>query len=267
MVDDYNKYSQKKQLNGEIRKETKVVKKFVSKVLTIIFSITFVVALVLGSAIIFHNVYYQSFFVNGQSMYPTLNGNATYSNGELIGYNQLPKPADGNVVEYGIMDMHQRAIDKINRFDIIVVAYSDSETSDKIKRVIALPGEEFYFVATSKNHVNNGDLYVRYVGNDDFTFVEQNFGDEELLRAREYAGGKIPNKHNPLTLAEDEYYVLGDNRAHSHDSAAVGPVSYTNIKGVAIAIEGVCTLVYQDGSYQAENILFHWPHLLKWKDV
>ena len=266
MVDNYTEFAQKKKLEKRIRQETKATSRVLSKILTFFFSLTFVVALLLGSAIIFHNIYFQSFFVNGQSMYPTLNGNATYSDGTLIGAKQS-RGDNGNIVEYGIMDMHQKAIDKINRFDIIIVSYSEFDSKDKIKRVIALPGEEFYFVATSPNQKTNGDLYVRNNSSNDFTFIPQNFGDEDILRSRSYVGSHIPNKNNPKTLQEDEYYVLGDNRSDSNDSASVGPIVYKNIKGVALAAEGTCTLVCENGVCVAEQIRFHWPRSLKWKNV
>lgn len=37
-----------------------------------------------------------------------------------------------------------------------------------------------------------------------------------------------------LTLATDQYYVMGDNRAHSNDSRVLGPVSYADIVGPVV---------------------------------
>lgn len=266
MVDNYTEFPQKKKLRKQIRKETNVGKRTVSKILTIFFSFTFVIALLLGSSIIFHNVYFQSFFVNGQSMYPTLNGNATYSDGTPIGRFKTG-PDNGNIVEYGIMDMHPKAIDKINRFDIIILAYNEYETNDKIKRVIALPGEEFYFLYENNNTKNTANLYVRTVGSEEFVYVAQNFGDENILRSIYNTGDNVPSINNKIKLNNDEYYVLGDNRTKSHDSIAVGPVVSSNIRGVAVAIEGNCTLVCGNTGCSAEDIRFHWPRSLKWKDV
>lgn len=265
MVDNYYNQKTKKELKKQLRRETRQVKRFFSRFFTITLSLIFVFAILIGTAIITHNLYFHSFFVNGQSMYPTLNGNATYSDGTKIGPSQN-RGDNGNVVEYGIMDMHERAIEKINRFDIIILIFNEFDTKDKIKRVIGMPGDTFYFVATNPNEELNGDLYIKEKGSDDFLFTPQNFGDEQLLRSRSYVGSHIPNEDSPLTLRNNEFYVLGDNRSDSNDSAAVGPILYEHIKGVAIAVEGTCTLVCSNGSCTAEQIKFSWPRFLKWKN-
>lgn len=266
MVDNYTEFAQKKKLEKRIRQETKATSRVLSKILTFFFSLTFVVALLLGSAIIFHNIYFQSFFVNGQSMYPTLNGNATYSDGTLIGERQI-RPDDGNIVEYGIMDTHQVAIKGIRRFDIIITAYSSGDLKDKIKRVIAMPGDTFYFVSTSPGEATNGDLYIIPDGETDGVLIPQTFGDEDILRAKDYSGAYVPKESNPLTLEDNEYYVMGDNRPDSSDSSSAGPILYEYIKGVAIAIEGTCTLVCSNGECRAEQVNFHWPRSLRWQDA
>ena len=38
----------------------------------------------------------------------------------------------------------------------------------------------------------------------------------------------------PVTLGEDEYFVLGDNRVNSTDSRLVGPVKREDIVGKAL---------------------------------
>lgn len=128
-----------------------------------------------------------------------------------------------------------------NRFDVIVfyphgnkhpdtfldymkglLPHSDSEdalekeeTDDYyIKRVIGLPGETI--------QIQGSDIYI----------------DGELLK-EDY--GKMPITNpgiakTPLTLGEDEYFVLGDNREISLDSRyeSVGPVKKELIAGKAV---------------------------------
>ncbi|MGN1370814.1 MAG: signal peptidase I [Candidatus Coprovivens sp.] len=92
---------------------------------------------------------------------------------------------------------------KINRFDIVVV---DIKTEDIIKRVIALPGETI--------SCENGVIYVNGKRQDE-----------------SYSIG-ITGNIEKITLADDEYFVLGDNREDSLDSEELGPMKETQIKGV-----------------------------------
>ena len=40
----------------------------------------------------------------------------------------------------------------------------------------------------------------------------------------------------PLTLGEDEYFVMGDNRTNSRDSREIGPIKRSQIRGEALAV-------------------------------
>lgn len=100
------------------------------------------------------------------------------------------------------------------RFDVIVFKQSGKEHSYyNIKRIIALPGETI--------QIKNGIIYINGEAVDDIINVEvmKNYGlaDEEL------------------TLEENEYFVLGDNRNNSEDSrfASVGMIRRDEIIGKA----------------------------------
>ena len=80
-----------------------------------------------------------------------------------------------------------------------------------VKRVVALPGETIHL----KRHgvyVNGQQLREPYLDRDFATFPCR-FGSE------------------PVQLAEDEYFVLGDNRGNSEDSRAFGPVRRSTFLG------------------------------------
>ena len=92
----------------------------------------------------------------------------------------------------------------IDREDIVVIDKS-VEGSYIIKRVIAMPGEK---IKCEDNTIYiNGDKYA-----DEFAFG-QTFDFEEI------------------TLKNDEYFVLGDNRLVSKDSRYFGPINSKNIMG------------------------------------
>lgn len=95
-------------------------------------------------------------------------------------------------------------LSSINRFDIIVLD-EEKDNEKIIKRVIGLPGET---VAIKK-----GKIYIN---------------DKEI--ADEYAYGETSD-YNKVTLKDDEYFILGDNRLISKDSRYFGPIKDNEIKG------------------------------------
>ncbi len=95
-------------------------------------------------------------------------------------------------------------LSSINRFDIIVLD-EEKDNEKIIKRVIGMPGET---VA-----IKNGKIYINDKVIDD-----------------EYAYGETSD-YNKVTLKDDEYFILGDNRLISKDSRYFGPIKDNEIKG------------------------------------
>lgn len=95
-------------------------------------------------------------------------------------------------------------LSSFDRFDVVVV---DIETEEIIKRIIALPGETIT--------CERGIVYVNGKRQ-----------DEEYSQGYTFDFEKI-------TLAEDEYFVMGDNREDSKDSRMIGPIKEDQIKGTA----------------------------------
>ena len=90
------------------------------------------------------------------------------------------------------------------RFDIVVVD-KNVEGNNLIKRVIGLPGETIRY--------KNGALYIN---------------DEIIEDVYAYGG---TNNFQEITLGEDEYFLMGDNRAVSLDSRALGVIKKSEIEG------------------------------------
>ncbi len=99
-------------------------------------------------------------------------------------------------------------LSQIKRFDVVVIKVNQSNRKEEIiKRVIALPGETIV--------CENGIIYVNGIRQDE-----------------EYSMG-VTNDFDLIKLADDEYFVMGDNREDSADSRVFGPFNEKDIKGTS----------------------------------
>ena len=100
------------------------------------------------------------------------------------------------------------------RFDIIVFPFEYEDNTFYIKRIIGLPGETVQ-IDRDGNIFINGEI------------LEEGYGKEVIQEP-----GRA---YEPITLGEDEYFVLGDNRNNSSDSRdmSVGNVRRDKIIGRA----------------------------------
>lgn len=81
------------------------------------------------------------------------------------------------------------------RYDIIIFKYPDDESKLFIKRIIGLPGETVT--------IRNGKVYI----NDSTEPLDDSFCPETPT-----------GDYGPYVVPENSYFVMGDNREHSHDS-------------------------------------------------
>lgn len=109
----------------------------------------------------------------------------------------------GSSMENTLSDGDNLIVDKITyrfsdpkRYDIIVFPFRYAEKVYYIKRIIGLPGETVQII--------DGDIYI------DGEILYESYGREVMRNAGIAA--------EPVTLGEDEYFVLGDNRNDSTDS-------------------------------------------------
>lgn len=114
------------------------------------------------------------------------------------------------------VDKFSYHIHEPERFDIVVFPMYDGEEYF-IKRIIGLPGETVRI-----DH--DGNIYI----NDEL--LEENYGFEAI------EPGRIGRAFEGVTLGEDEYFVMGDNRNGSEDSRfdIVGNVKREDLVGKAI---------------------------------
>ena len=235
--------------NAENNKSIKNRKRF-TKFLNIFIITVAVIVLAIEGVLYYQRSYLTPFWVNGQSMYPTLNYNATNAKGEKL--NETSGNAStGYTVDYGVMDTHKSAINKIKRFDIVVTKYSKTDNKNKIKRVLGLPGETIEFKVTGVGNEGNGDLYING------KLIDQPV-QAEFIKA-----GNYNTEYKKVTLGSDEYYVCGDNRGHSSDSRLEGPVKKSYITGKVVAICGSAEVFYDGTQLDVKNIKYTWPRKVK----
>lgn len=133
---------------------------------------------------------------------------------QVKGRSMLPTLTNGSLV----LMLHG----KRPRRGQIVICHYPNRWRDKrhllrqnfVKRVIAVPGETIW--------IEDGVVYI------DGRTLQESYLDP--------ARNHIPRTLAPRTLAEDEYFVMGDNRDASNDSRQVGPIPRRLLVGRACLV-------------------------------
>ena len=165
-------------------------------VLKELFSLAIHLLIALGITILFITFIAQKTVVHQTSMYPTLEN-----------------------ADHLIVDKITYRFTDPKRFDIVIFPYKYAEKKNTyyIKRVIGLPGETVRIA-------EDGSIYI----ND--KLLEENYGINynDTLWNR--------GKGEGITLGDNEYFVMGDNRNNSVDSRfdIIGNVTRKEIIGRAV---------------------------------
>lgn len=105
----------------------------------------------------------------------------------------------------GVSRLHYR-LNEPQRGEIITCNYPGEGNKLFVKRIIGLPGETI--------EIREGTVYI----------------DGEPI-AEDYLTRRDDQSMDPVTLGDDEIFVMGDNRPVSRDSRAVGPLTLDEIYG------------------------------------
>lgn len=116
--------------------------------------------------------------------------------------------------QYLIVDEVSYRVGDPVRGDVVIFKYPKNPKQYFIKRVIGLPGET---VTVNEK----GKVFIKIPGASSLITLKEPYVEFTKEDAVE------------LTLKEDEFFVMGDNRAGSYDSRAWGPVSRNLIIGKA----------------------------------
>ena len=157
---------------------------------------------------------------------------------EVEGYSMSTTLSDG---DKALTDALFYKITGIDRFDIVIVKREKGALKGEeiVKRVIALPGETIEY--------KDGVLYI----ND--SVVKEDFILDEVKELT----GNISKK----TLGDNEYFVMGDNRANSTDSRYFGSVNKKEIKGKGLLRFMVCDS--KNDANQCDGRKLIWPTSVK----
>ena len=153
----------------------------------------------------------RNFKVDGSSMDPTLEDGQYLLVNRLV-YLRVDLDRLAKIVPFwqAGQGSSRYAIRAPERGEVIVFEFPDKNAQnprkDFVKRVIGLPGESIEMKAGTV-FVNGDEL------------------DEPYLTSKDRSNAPL------IELGEGEYYVLGDNRAHSNDSRSWGAVPEANLRG------------------------------------
>ena len=95
-----------------------------------------------------------------------------------------------------------RALERIERSDIVIFYYPADQSKSYIKRVVGLPNDRV--------EIREGQVFINGES------VAEPYVDSKYNQAR--------RNINEISVPEENYYVIGDNRDNSNDSRSWGPL-------------------------------------------
>lgn len=129
----------------------------------------------------------------------------------VSGNSMLPTFHNG---EYLIVNELAKYVGEYERGDVVILRYPVDPSKYFIKRIVGLPGETV--------SIKDGVVSIASPDN-----------AEPLLLSEPYVKNQKPD-NSSRTLSNDEYFVMGDNRAQSSDSRVWGPVPKKLMDGKAL---------------------------------
>jgi signal peptidase I len=149
---------------------------------------------------------------------------------EVYGPSSLPTIREGQIGLSSIITLQFRSV---RRFEFVIFPHlnetgqirkdSQGKSIFLVKRVIGLPNDTIEF--------RNDRLYVNG------EFVDEPFLDNPLAKEYKDRGLLFTQNFGPITLGEDELFVVGDNRRGSSDSRGdLGPIKVSDVESVGLFI-------------------------------
>jgi signal peptidase I len=185
---------------------------------------------------------FTSNYIPSESMLPTLKpGDHVLTMRSWLAYPGGRVPARGDIIVFAIPELPElddygeteakRTLSERRQKQVVIPPGSLRHVKGDIliKRVVGLPGETVQ-IKGSDIYINGKKLEQRHFGGDPDPFAWFNFAVDE-----------------PLTLKNDQIFVLGDNIANSEDSRTWGPLDLRNVIGKFAGV------LWNDGSGKEAN--------------
>lgn len=116
--------------------------------------------------------------------------------------------------EFLLTDKVSYRLGEPKRGDVVVFASPPDESEEFIKRIVGLPGERI--------SIRGGQIYINGQP------LKESYLENIYTQAGPFLG-----EGQEIIIPEGQYFVMGDNRSHSYDSRAWGPVDQSKITGRA----------------------------------
>lgn len=167
-------------------------------IMTFVWDFLKVILIALAIIIPIRYFLFQPFVVSGSSMEPN------FSNGQYL-----------------IIDEITYRFRQPQRGEVLVIRFPEDRKQFFIKRIIGLPGEQI--------KIDNGRVTISNTDNPNGAVADETYLPNQGLtfpHSTNLVGGKTI-----LTLKDDEYFMLGDNRLASSDSRDWGSLNERDIVG------------------------------------
>ncbi|EQC44856.1 signal peptidase I [Bacteriovorax sp. BSW11_IV] len=204
------------------------------------------ISLIVFIILVFRSSFFEPFRIPSGSMIPTL------MIGDFILVNKFSYGFKLPFSDFTFFDINFDPIvlfgkERPNRGDVIVFKFPKDTSTNYVKRVIGLPGDEIE-IKDKIIYVNGNQLKTEEISGADFLsdmdenfkvynlkFFKSQIGDHSHIIQQD-SDNYYTNFYDKTIIPEGTYFVMGDNRDFSHDSRFWGFVPESYIKGKAIYV-------------------------------